>query len=422
MSFTLLSDSSLLSEDIDDERIRILQKLQRGLANNLGLNVSLRSLMNFFLGYHLPSEDDQTIRTKFKELGYEFGKGYDINKHFWQPLLTQDEYMQLLPDAFNHREEEEQSPPDVLPDVEVEDEEERVRLGGLRNFIKRKAGDYLTQKVVNFDPPSKIEKLVRKAGYKPHELTRTEREIAELNMRSRLGIEDEEFSADITPHDYQEWARVIRAEAADRGANMNNKRSFEDIAFFVLDNDPKIDMIGNDEETKRDIVNMLWKQQRSAPATTASTEDEEASAVNSAENEGRAACMDHYHGVIRGMPKNPYAKGTRRYQQWERGFEEAELGQWTFVGKEDEEQNDQAPRSFSIPHEQDDHGYRKDGEPKGSAMPEETTKKFKLVWQDGKTEIVKGNNIADAFSKAGYGGGAIRALDYFKELKDSPPA
>jgi hypothetical protein len=45
-------------------------------------------------------------------------------------------------------------------------------------------------------------------------------------------------------------------------------------------------------------------------------------------------------------------------------------------------------------------------------------RKFKLFWLDGKEEIVKGNSIADAFSKAGYGNGAIRALDYYKEIKE----
>lgn len=45
-------------------------------------------------------------------------------------------------------------------------------------------------------------------------------------------------------------------------------------------------------------------------------------------------------------------------------------------------------------------------------------KTFKLYWLDGSTEIVKGYDIADAFRKAGYGGGAIRALDYHKEIKE----
>lgn len=43
-------------------------------------------------------------------------------------------------------------------------------------------------------------------------------------------------------------------------------------------------------------------------------------------------------------------------------------------------------------------------------------KNFKLYWLDGTTEVVVGDNIARAMTKAGYGAGAIRALDYYKEI------
>lgn len=43
-------------------------------------------------------------------------------------------------------------------------------------------------------------------------------------------------------------------------------------------------------------------------------------------------------------------------------------------------------------------------------------KTFKLFWLDGKTEIVHGKDIADAFAKAGYSRGALRALDHFEEI------
>jgi hypothetical protein len=42
-------------------------------------------------------------------------------------------------------------------------------------------------------------------------------------------------------------------------------------------------------------------------------------------------------------------------------------------------------------------------------------KTFKLHWLHGDTEFVKGNTIAEAFMLAGYGGGAIRALDWYEE-------
>ena len=45
-------------------------------------------------------------------------------------------------------------------------------------------------------------------------------------------------------------------------------------------------------------------------------------------------------------------------------------------------------------------------------------KRFKFVWRDGKEDVFEGNNVSDAFTKAGYGGGAMAALDYYKELED----
>jgi len=44
-------------------------------------------------------------------------------------------------------------------------------------------------------------------------------------------------------------------------------------------------------------------------------------------------------------------------------------------------------------------------------------KKFRLHWLHGKTEIIEGNDITDAFNKAGYGAGALRALDYYEEVR-----
>ena len=45
-------------------------------------------------------------------------------------------------------------------------------------------------------------------------------------------------------------------------------------------------------------------------------------------------------------------------------------------------------------------------------------KKFRLFWLTGKETDVEGYDIADAFRRAGYGGGALRALDYYKEIRE----
>lgn len=41
-----------------------------------------------------------------------------------------------------------------------------------------------------------------------------------------------------------------------------------------------------------------------------------------------------------------------------------------------------------------------------------------LHWLSGKTEEIEGLSIADAFMRAGYGGGALAALDYY-EVKNA---
>ena len=43
---------------------------------------------------------------------------------------------------------------------------------------------------------------------------------------------------------------------------------------------------------------------------------------------------------------------------------------------------------------------------------------FTLYWLDGKREVIKGSTISEAFSSAGLGAGAIRALDFYAEGDD----
>lgn len=40
-------------------------------------------------------------------------------------------------------------------------------------------------------------------------------------------------------------------------------------------------------------------------------------------------------------------------------------------------------------------------------------KEFTLYWIGGKREVIKGNTIEDAFTKAGYSAGAVRAVDFY---------
>ena len=44
-------------------------------------------------------------------------------------------------------------------------------------------------------------------------------------------------------------------------------------------------------------------------------------------------------------------------------------------------------------------------------------KTYILHWKTGKNEKVSGKDIADAMTHAGYGAGAVSALDYYEEVK-----
>ena len=47
-------------------------------------------------------------------------------------------------------------------------------------------------------------------------------------------------------------------------------------------------------------------------------------------------------------------------------------------------------------------------------------KTYILHWKIGKNEKVSGEDIAKAITHAGYGAGAILALDYYEEVKAQP--
>jgi len=44
-------------------------------------------------------------------------------------------------------------------------------------------------------------------------------------------------------------------------------------------------------------------------------------------------------------------------------------------------------------------------------------KKFRFHWLDGKVEEGEGFSVSDAFMRLGYGSGAMRALDWWEEVK-----
>lgn len=49
-----------------------------------------------------------------------------------------------------------------------------------------------------------------------------------------------------------------------------------------------------------------------------------------------------------------------------------------------------------------------------------TLKRYTFYWLDGKTEEAEGYTPADALRSLGYGGGALRALDYYSSVEIRP--
>lgn len=45
-------------------------------------------------------------------------------------------------------------------------------------------------------------------------------------------------------------------------------------------------------------------------------------------------------------------------------------------------------------------------------------KLYRFHWGDKKVDESKGYSVADAFRRLGYGGGALRALDYWEEVSE----
>lgn len=42
--------------------------------------------------------------------------------------------------------------------------------------------------------------------------------------------------------------------------------------------------------------------------------------------------------------------------------------------------------------------------------------KYRFYWRDGKVEEGEGTTVADAFTRLGYGAGALSALDYYETV------
>jgi hypothetical protein len=48
----------------------------------------------------------------------------------------------------------------------------------------------------------------------------------------------------------------------------------------------------------------------------------------------------------------------------------------------------------------------------------EVERLFRFHWRSGKPSEGRGRDVADAFSRLGYGAGAVRALDYYEIVSE----
>ena len=46
-------------------------------------------------------------------------------------------------------------------------------------------------------------------------------------------------------------------------------------------------------------------------------------------------------------------------------------------------------------------------------------KEFTIFWKDGKRDVLKGSDVANAFTRAGYGAGALGAVDFYSNGNDN---
>ena len=165
----------------------------------------------------------------------------------------------------------------------------------------------------------------------------------------------EEFSGEITPLHYKQWL--------DEVTNIINNNEFKsggpkqpvfiDIVFAVLDDDPMMDVVGNNEETKEHIANTLWHtysaqnahtRVRTSSQTPPTEENEEV--MNKGKNKDLAFMQEIHNspilqkvyakGVTCGQQdagnseekpqKCPYTRGTLRDKVWSLGYKHGCFG------------------------------------------------------------------------------------------------
>lgn len=161
---------------------------------------------------------------------------------------------------------------------------------------------------------------------------------ASLYEVSKLLSEDfDQSEFEVTPEDYQNWLMTLIDIAQEQGVDLNRKRDFMDLLHNeILDNDPKLDALGNRMQTAERIGDALWqtykvnKSHQALQKHVGSTIDqarEEEEAISSmmgnnsmsAEEEeggGFSQAMGSAMGMEDEEQANPHRPGTLRHALW----------------------------------------------------------------------------------------------------------
>lgn len=137
----------------------------------------------------------------------------------------------------------------------------------------------------------------------------------------------EAIKSPVTKDDYAAWINNINMSFED-SPKAPSKEQFQDMVHDMLDDDARMDEIGNTEKNKIAITNALWKMYHATKAHTklnntlgqTSSEDEEVMVprfINVTGDGFIAGKKDCDSGK---KTKNPYGTGTLRANLWDTGY------------------------------------------------------------------------------------------------------
>lgn len=224
--------------------------------------------------------------------------------------------------------------------------------------------------------------LAQVKGTKRHEvLKEVQKAVGLKTLKEAAEFYKEDFSMEITPEDYDEWIRQIVMHSSgmkNQGAvvNLNKRRSFNDVAGEILENDPAGKVNPGDDQLMKHVLDALWKRYQhtrdhlKASNVLKAREEEEllqqqastGFAMDGIENE-EDQFIDNRHRMqgqrafMRGedIDDNPYPDGTPQGNEWDAGWSYAFKHEYgtSVPGREEEELNTLEPPSMNTQYKHD---------------------------------------------------------------------